>query len=163
MVLDVPFFKQDTDHTCGPTALQMLLRYYGVVASEKDLAEMLETTHEAGTRHGKLIEVAGTFGFFCYVNNDSSVEEIRMFLERGVPPLVHFTEPDGEEGHYAVVVGSRAGGLLLHDPWNGPEFEIGEQEFIGRWRDSQEGSTYRRWLMALAKEDFNIGRQYLPA
>ncbi len=162
MTLEVPFFKQDTDHTCGPACLQMVLAFFGRRRGERELAEELSSSHEVGTRHGPLIEAARREGLYCYVNNDSSLDELKHFLSLGLPAIVHFTEPAGEEDHYAVLVGFEDGHVVLNDPWNGPAFRMREADFLTRWHGSREGSGYERWAMVLSDEDLRLGKQYGP-
>ena len=105
MKLKIPFYKQDTDHTCGPASLQMVLSFLGDFKSEKKLSEEAHTNHDAGTRHDAMIETARKEGFYCYVNNDSSWDEVNNFISEGLPVIIHFVEPQSGENHYAVVVG----------------------------------------------------------
>ena len=45
--IDVPYFKQDTDYTCGPASLQMVLAYFGIRESEEALADYEQILREA--------------------------------------------------------------------------------------------------------------------
>ena len=162
MKLKIPFYQQDTDHTCGPASLQMVLSFLGDFKSEKKLSEEAHTNHDIGTRHDAMIETARKEGFYCYVNNDSSWDEIKNFLALGLPVIIHFAEPQTEEGHYAVVVGFEKGEIILNDPWNGKNFTMKKKEFLPRWRGTQGNHQYKKWIMIISKNDFNLGKQYSP-
>ncbi|MCA9363685.1 C39 family peptidase [Candidatus Kaiserbacteria bacterium] len=159
--LEVPYFKQDTPYDCGPTALQMVLAYHGMHDSEKHLARLLHTNSTVGTRRQEMYELAVELGFHCYVNNEANFHEIRFLLDLGVPPIVRFVEPDGEEDHYGVVVGSTEHALTLHDPWNGPEILYTEADFVGRWTCDVLGEC-DQWLMAVSQEPLPLGHQFHP-
>ncbi len=159
-MLKVPYFKQDTDYTCGPTALQMVLAFYGIRISEEKLAKLLETNEDVGTRHKAMIDFAREEGCHVYVNTCSTLEEIKKFLEEEKPVIVHFIEPDGNVGHYSVVVYMDDENIVLHDPWNGEGFQMVLRDFENRWYDGNLNSE--KWIMVLSCEDFNLGRQYLP-
>lgn len=163
MMLNVPFFRQDTDHTCGPASLQMSLSFLGTLKSERALARAAGTTHEAGTRHSAMIDTARRAGFYCYVNAGSTLDEVRHFLSAGLPVIVHFNEPSEDDDHYAVIVGTRGNTLVLNDPWNGKGFTMHRRTFLARWRGRQEGNTYSRWMMVVSDRDFNIGKVYAPS
>lgn len=163
MKLDIPFYKQDRTYTCGPVALQMAAAFLGKHASERDLARMAHTNATEGTAHAGMIAAARAEGLYCYVNEGSSLEEITQFLRLGIPIIVDYTEPSGEEGHYAVVAGRDDGKLVLNDPWNGKDFKISEKEFLARWHDKHpSGFLCERWMMALSREAFPTGKQYVP-
>ncbi|MEK9182294.1 MAG: peptidase C39 family protein [Patescibacteria group bacterium] len=162
MKLKIPFYKQDTDHTCGPASLQMALSFLGDFKSEKKLSEEAHTNHDVGTKHNAMIETARKEGFYCYVNNDSSLNEISNFLAEGLPVIIHFAEPQAEEEHYAVVVGFEKGEIILNDPWNGKNFKMGKKDFLSRWHGAQGNHQYIKWAMVISDEDFKLGKQYSP-
>lgn len=156
----VPFYKQDTNYTCGPTSLQMVFSFLGIFKSEADLMKDACTTKNNGTEHADMIRVATKAGFFCYVNENSTIIEIQRFIGLDLPVIVNFIEPSSNEPHYAVIVSFYSGGILLHDPWNGKGFELKEEDFLSRWYDNHNKSF--RWMMVLSRENFELGRQYLP-
>ena len=162
MRLKIPFYKQDTDHTCGPVSLQMVLSFLGDFKSEKSLSKEAHTNHDIGTKHEAMIETARKEGFYCYVNNDSSWDEINNFLTEGLPAIIHFAEPQSEENHYAVVVGLEKGKIILNDPWNGRNFKMEKKEFLSLWLGSQGNHQYKKWIMIISKKDFGLGKQYFP-
>ncbi len=159
-MLNVPFYKQDTNYTCGPTALQMVFAYYGVRVSEKELTERLDTETSTGTKHEPMIEIAREEGFFVYVNNHASLEEVGYILGLNIPVIVHYIEPSSEEGHYAVAVDLTDENILLNDSWNGEQFTIAREDFIRRWRDDKGEAM--QWLLAISPEQFSVGKQYYP-
>ena len=163
--MNLPFHKQYNTYTCGPACLQMVFEYYGIKRSQHDLAKALKT-EENGTEHDAMISVPTHAGLFCYVNNNSSVEEIEHFLSLGIPIIVHFIEPTDEEAHYAVIKRIRTSFLfkrkkiILNDPWNGEDFKLSRKEFEKRWHD--EKNIYKNWILALSDKDFQLGKQYVP-
>lgn len=159
--LDVPYFKQDTGYTCGPTSLQMVLAYYGLRESEAQLAKELETEMENGTCHQNMITSALERGFHCYVNDNSSLEEIGFLLAHDIPLIVHFLEPTDREDHYSVVVGLTGKDVVLNDPWNGEREHLSRRAFVNRWTCDEVGRC-KEWLMAIMREPLPLGKQYHP-
>jgi len=160
MTRDIPFFKQDTVYTCGPASLQMALSALGRFRSEAHLAKRARASKKNGTTHRHMIEAVRSEGLYCYVNENSSVDEIRRFVGAGLPVIVDFIEPSDNEPHYALVVGFYSGGIVLNDPWNGEGFVMKEHNFLDRWKDASTRSM--RWMMVVSREDFELGRQYKP-
>ncbi len=162
MKLNIPFYKQDTGYTCGPASLQMAFSFLGKFKSESALTKEAKTNKE-GTTHEGMIETALREKFYCYVNEGSSIEEIKYFVHLGLPVIVDYTEPSGEDGHYAVMSGYQDGHIILNDPWNGKGFKLPEKEFISRWYDDHKlNHRCERWIMVLSKTEINIGKQYTP-
>lgn len=158
-MLKVPYYKQDTKYSCGAAALQMVFAFFGKHQSEEALTERLGTNKENGTEHSQIIKVITEEGLFAYANNDSSLEEIQEFLDLKTPVIVNFIEPGEDSGHYAVVVKIVEDDIILNDPWHGAEFRMKKEEFLNRWHS--ENGNHKRWLVAVSRENFNLGKQYL--
>lgn len=159
-MVNLPYFKQDTDYSCGPAVMQMVFRFYGKVFSEDKLIKKLKTNKDLGTAHQAMIELALAEGFYVYVNNESSLEEIKFFHNKNIPVIVHYLEPESEDGHYAVAIDTEEDKVILNDPWNGEKFKISYKDFEKRWRN--EKGNNKKWIMVISTEDQNLGKQYLP-
>ena len=149
MKLKVPFFRQDTDYTCGPTALQMVLKFMGDFESEKFLTKETQTSKNFGTSHEHMMEAARKEGFHSYDNHNSSIPEIKEFIKKGLPVIVNFIDQESGEGHYAVVCGFEKGKIILNDPLGVKNLKMGEQEFISNWHNAK--NTSARWMMVIYK------------
>lgn len=161
MKINVPYFRQDTNYSCGPASLQMLFAFYGKRFSEEKLMKELETSKDTGTSHSALVTFSTEEGFYVYVNNNSDIAEIREFIQAGFPVLVHFIETSDNEGHYSIITEINSDVVILNDPWNGEGFEISLPTFMRRWHS--EDMQFQNWLMVLSEEKFTLGKQYLPA
>lgn len=159
-MLEVPYFKQDTPYSCGAVALQMVYAFFGKVHSEDALLAVLGTDRVKGTHNEDLIRVATRDGSFVYVNNESTLDEVGMFIEQQLPVIVNFIEPSQDDGHYAVIIDVTDSDIVFNDPWNGERFTMSHIDFLERWK-SEFGNT-ERWIMVLNTEAFTIGKQYLP-
>jgi ABC-type bacteriocin/lantibiotic exporter with double-glycine peptidase domain len=140
--------------------MQMIFHYYKKYFSEETLAQKLRTNDDIGTLHKKMIDLACAEGFYVYVNDGSSLDEIAYLINKKIPVIVHFIEPDTDDGHYAIVVGIQKHKIVLNDPWNGERFKMLRVDFEKRWQ-SLDGK-YKRWIMAVSDTDVHFGRQYLP-
>ncbi len=159
MRIKVPYFKQDTNYSCGPTSVQMILRYFRIVNSENDLIKKLKTENQKGTSQKKIIEIFQKNHLFCYTNNNSSIEEIKNFLKRKLPVLVNYVDKEKKEGHFAVIIGIKEEKIILNDPWYGEDFEIDISEFKNRWRDSK--GDHKNWILVASPKDLEVGKQFL--
>jgi predicted double-glycine peptidase len=159
-MIDVPYFEQETLFSCGPAALKMMLLFYGVEKTEEELSERLHTNKEKGTLHKDMIRVAQEEGFYVFENIESSMVEIGGLLKLHIPVIVHFFEPSENDNHYAIIIGVDETHLVFNDPWNGEKMTLEIGDFFKRW--SSEKRSKDKWLMAISKEPFSLGRQYSP-
>ncbi|NCU42580.1 MAG: hypothetical protein EOM19_07785 [Candidatus Moranbacteria bacterium] len=161
--LDVPYFKQDVLYSCGPVCVQMILSYFGRRVGERDLMESMKTNTQIGTTPGNMLRIVRKYGLFSYVNNTSSLREIRHFLSIGLPVIVYFVEPITDDDHYAVVTGFRGNTIIFNDPLNGKNFSLSLSDFEKCWHGKKKYHTLlRSWILVASPETFSLGRQYQP-
>ena len=128
---------------CGPASLKIVLDYYGVSQSEKELAKLTGTTKVLGTDAAGLTKAAKQLGFKVSIKNNSTFSDIEKWLQKGAPPIVNwFTKgrkdyPNSEvaDGHYSVVCGIDDKYIYLQDPEIGDIRKIEKNDFKKVWFD----------------------------
>jgi len=99
---------------CGPASLKMVLDYYGVSVSEAEIARVSGASSKKGTSKEGLIKAAKHFGFQVFSKTESTLEDLRYFVKRGIPVIVDWFSQD--DGHYSVVVDIDKKNIILMDP-----------------------------------------------
>ena len=153
-MLNLPFFKQETDYYCGPAVLQMILQFYGQTLSQTELAQIAGTT-STGTSPTRLLEAAQTLGLQTKVIEPATISELKSLIDEGLPVVVNFTEPESNFfGHYAIAVNYDATWLYLQDPDSdvGPQTKYDWIDFDQRWHDHDDGNhPTNHWLAVFSK------------
>lgn len=134
---------QETESMCGPASLKMVLGYYGVEKSEKELAKICKTTKDLGTSNKSLKEAAESLGFEVKMKDNSTFEDIKYWLDKKVPVIVDwftrgradYDDSDIADGHYSVVVGLDNSYIYLQDPELGHIRKIKKKDFMTVWFD----------------------------
>ena len=153
MRLTVPYFEQKNAYSCGPAVLKMVLAYFGIQAEQDALVHLVTTSPQLGTPQERMARVAREYGFGYLIKQGATLEDISLYLHEKLPVIVNFIEPDGNEGHYGLVVGKHGGNLFIHDPWNGPNFKMNADDFLRRWR-SEHGGRWRS-ILELVRTHFS--------
>ncbi len=128
---------------CGPASLKILLFYYGIEKSEKELAKLCGTKKDLGTDDQGIKKAAESFGFKVKIKNNSSFRDIEMWLEKDVPVIVNwftrgridYTDADVSDGHYSVVCGLDNKYIYLQDPETGNMRKLDKEDFMTVWFD----------------------------
>jgi uncharacterized protein len=149
-LLPVPDTRQSTDYSCGASALQAVLMYYGEEYLETDLMKMLGTTHD-GTNPRDIVRVARELDFKAELREHCTFEDIEKSLKEKVPVLISGQAwRDGEDlkkpwkdvwesGHYMVIIGLDDKNVYIEDPsLLGSKGFIPRDEFMERWHDVDE-------------------------
>lgn len=163
----MPYFKQPAEYYCGPTSLQMVMAYFGVKISAEELAKLADTNEAIGTWHRNMMNAARASGFWAYSNKNATIEELRSFLKKGYPAIVHLFMPDWPQGkwgswdqfHYVVVVGLTRWHVIINDPWLGL-VKMPRKDFVARW--SSEVTDEQNWMLILSLKPFGMPGSYPP-
>jgi len=136
---------QETLHKgyCGPAVLKMVLKYYGIEKSEKELATVARTTKIGGTGIEDIIRVFNKFSLKTKLKNNASFSDIKRFLNKEVPVIVDwytrgrtdYHKSAIAEGHYSVVVGLSSTYIYLQDPEIGKLRKMKRIDFERVWFD----------------------------
>lgn len=164
MQIEVPYFEQKKDYTCGPAVLRMVAAFFGASYTPEQLYKITSPDPDTGTRNKDMERAVKKLGLSVYSKNKADIKDIRNFIDKGLPVIVNFIEPRGkQEGHYSLVVGLTNEEIIFNDPGYGESFRMGIAEFLSRWRSEFE--PFQRWmLVALPKRSiFEIFKPLIPA
>ena len=138
-----PFQETLNASMCGPASLKIVLRYYGVEATEKELAKLAGNSSNLGADDKGLVRTARYFGFKVKIKNNSNFKDIEKWLDKKVPVIVNwftggrkdYSDSDIADGHYSVVAGLDDKFIYLHDPEIGKIRKLKRDDFRRVWFD----------------------------
>jgi len=142
-----PFQETLYSSMCGPASLKIVLDYYGVEKSEKELAKLCKVDKNLGVDDKDIKRVAEQLGFKVVIKNNSSFKDIEKWLDKKVPVIVdwftkgrqEYSESETADGHYSVVAGLDEKYIYLQDPEIGKIRKLKRDDFMRVWFDF-EGS-----------------------
>lgn len=147
MELTVPFVPQDSDYGCGPSSIEMLLRFWNsVIPPPEEIERRAGTTPEYGTSRRGMRQALRSFGFRVEARSGCTLEDVRYTLHSGIPAIVNYHVSSADVGHYGVLVGIEARSIILHDPWDGPSIRMALDVFLGHWYGYHR-THYTRWML----------------
>ena len=147
------FRRQRTNYYCGPAVLQMVLAFFGIRKTQRELARLAKTDKESGRAYGaetgtsikNMVATLRKLGLKVEANNYCTLTDIKLALRQNKVPIVCFTERRLNWGHYAIVMGFRGTYIELLDPAE-PRGDGGPMtitEFKHRWKDPLFTKTTR--------------------
>lgn len=158
-LLTFPMTRQATPATCGPSAVQGLLYYYGIEKREDELIEALGATEE-GVSLTSILAYLKSQGLRT-TNHSMSLGQVLAWIDRRVPVLlcIQAWSDDGHtdytttwgDGHYVVAVGYDTRNLIIEDPsLLGNRGFIPFEELPSRWHDlTEEGQVLQQYGVAV--------------
>lgn len=138
-----PFQETLRQSYCGPASLKIVLSYYGVAKTEKELAKLSDWNKELGVSGAGIKKAAEKLGLRAMIKNNSDFADIKKWLEKKTPVIVDwFTrgrsdsgDADIADGHYSVVCGLDARYVYLQDPEIGKIRKLSREDFKKVWFD----------------------------
>lgn len=154
-VLQVRARKQRTNYTCGPASLRSIFYYYEHSVSEQELVDAGEV-EEDGTDFSTMRKIAHEYGYSFFSKHHGNIDQLRKWLEKKIPVLVCYQEgePNGKNGHYAVIHGINEHYLYIADPSNYFEGDNGKftcprkvtiEKFLKHWWEIDKNKKIKRW------------------
>jgi uncharacterized protein len=155
LLLTVPDVRQNTEYSCGASALQSVLAYWGIDVRESTLMKALRTDPENGTRPEEIVRAARDYGLRAEIKEGIGISDLRRAWQNGIPVIVDIQawpdssttkpdwEKDWEDGHYVVVIGMDEFNIYVEDPsLLGTRGVISQSEFLKRWHDYEGEPPY---------------------
>ena len=122
---------------CGPAVLKMVLEYFGVEKSEKELAKLCCSNRNLGTHAKDIVRVARSLGFKTLLKDFADISDIRMWVKKKtIPVIVDWFETD--DGHYSVVADIDMKYIYLQDPALGRIRRLDIATFKRIWFDFRD-------------------------
>jgi predicted double-glycine peptidase len=153
--LMLPDVRQTEDYTCGASALQAVLAYYGIEASEAELATATGTTSADGAPPEAIARAARDHGLTVAIREGVSIAELRREVRAKRPVIVDIQawantprsnwQNDWEDGHYVVVIAVDRDRVVFEDPSIlGGRGYLRFEELLQRWHDEDKGRKSSR-------------------
>lgn len=121
--------RQTTEYSCGASALQAVMSYWGKDVDEEDLMRLLGTTPEEGTYPEEIVRVARSQGFEAELKANLTLEEVERATAQGEPVIVlgqvwrsqkpgdqSMTE-EWDSGHWFIVLSVDKDYVYFEDPY----------------------------------------------
>ncbi len=144
-------FRQ-TESCCGPASLKIVLAYYGIKKSEKELVKLTGCTIAKGVEAGGLVKAAKKLRLKAFYKDYCEIKTIKKYvINRKIPVIVDWFS--GDDGHYSVVVDINKKNIFLQDPEIGGIKKLDLETFKRVWFDfpgnqiSSKGLIVRRIIV----------------
>jgi predicted double-glycine peptidase len=131
-LLNVKPFRQSLGH-CGAACLKIVLEYYDIQKSERELIKLVSSTVANGVGTERMALAIKKFNMRTVIKDNSTLKQIAVLLKKQIPIIVDwFSDYDG---HYSVVVGLDRENIYMQDPELGHLRTMKRKAFMTVWFD----------------------------
>ena len=149
--MKIPYYKQETEWTCGAASMRMVLESFGIKRSEKQLIKLLKTNKVVGTWEFELPKLAERYKLDYVVERNGTVDDLREFVKEGFVIIVCYYIIQEREAHYAVLINIDDENVYLNDPWFGANHILQREYFEKVWKSDPKREGDRRWFIGIKK------------
>lgn len=161
-IIKVPLTRQATPYTCGVSALQSVLAYWGDEQREDVLSRACKSNSHIGTAYTRIADYAKSRGFLVDIRKNMKLTDLKTILDKNQPVIcliqawpervVDFSK-DWEDGHYVVAIGYDADRVYFMDPSTlGHYTFIPTAQFEQRWHDTDGKEKLYNFGMVISKD-----------
>lgn len=138
---------------CGIASLKIILNFFGINKTEKQIIKMSVTTPAKGIEAEDLVKVAKKFKLKAFIKDRAEIKDIKRYVkEKKIPIIVEWFLED--DGHFSVVIDIDKENIYLQDPDLGymramriPVFMRVWFSFPGKYMKSEYDIRLRRMIV----------------
>lgn len=135
--MQLPFYKQEKDYTCGAAAARMMVNgLLGINKSEAFYALLLKTNEQVGTQREWFEFLNSLNNIECKTGTHATLQTIQQLRDENYcVSLLYMLHAPGDEpvGHWAVLKKIDDNTITLLDPWMGDAHELPINTFLDNW------------------------------
>lgn len=165
-ILPTDYHVFQSFNNCGPAAMSMALRFYGINVSQTELGQALRPYQIPGGDNDdksvtleELAEKSKEFGFIPYHRPMGNPEVIKQFIANDMPVIARtWTKPNEDIGHYRVIKGydETAGTFIQDDSLQNKNLKYTYANFNEIWKKFNY-----EYLVLVPKEKVDAAEQIL--
>lgn len=148
-----PYHKQNTDYTCGPASLRMVLECFGIKKSEKELVKALKTTKSRGTKPQQFQLAVEQTDLDYVVGTKANVFYLKKLLTEKFIFIVLYFYPPEQCHHYSVVKKIDSKFIYFWNPDDdfGPVSKYKIKDFETLWNKTSTNFRKPGWFVGIRK------------
>ncbi len=166
----VPAVSQKA-YQCGPAALESVIRYWGESADADLIGKTIYKSGTRGVFNFSLSQYMKSIGFWSEIHEESSAENLKQWLRKGIPPIVMLDSGVlwARTYHFVVLKGFDDGLKIFYANTGEAETQaIDYKEFDKRWKKAGSWSLIASPLEKVdwelnESEKFNLATLYLKS
>jgi predicted double-glycine peptidase len=161
-MLDFPDSRQAASFSCGASAVQSILVYYGVDMTEVEIQKKVGTEEVFGTHIKRIKKFLDDLGFKYEEATNMTIKDIEKYIDKSIPVMIAIQawpedptidyEKDWDDGHYVVAIGYDDKNIIFDDPSvHSQRGIIPKDELLKRWHDvdEQDEGKVIHWGLAI--------------
>ena len=141
--MKVPYYEQEFWYSCFATCVKMILEYYGVKKSERDLRILLKTAPRFGTLWKIAEKEIKKLGFELKYKMHMPVDELTNLVKSEIPVIASIDAEYEEKniGHVGIVVDIGNNTIVFNDPEKGI-ITFDKTNFLELWNKRKNIAGY---------------------
>lgn len=159
--MKIKSIKQRDASACGPTCIEMVLRYFKFPQTVSEIARVTNYKKEGGLYNVQLVEALKTFGLKTKVCKNTTWEDLTKYNQEDTVIVLSWML-EGYIGHLSVLEKVDEKHIYLAEPTMGKIMKMQKLKFLRLWLDYEAEGTAKwypektsdiqlRWMVIVSK------------
>lgn len=150
--------KQKDEISCGPTSIEMVLRYFGMDQTFEEIAKVSQYKKKIGLSNKDLVTTLANFGLKTKEITNATWGTLKKISENKNNIVIVSWMKNGYIGHFSVVQQVTENKIIIADPQDGKNETMEKIVFMRLWMDYDEmwypkknTDIQLRWMCVVSK------------
>jgi ABC-type bacteriocin/lantibiotic exporter with double-glycine peptidase domain len=147
-----PYYKQETNYTCGAACMRMALEFFNIIMTEKQIAKLLGTNRVSGTRNKNFPIIAEKLKLSYIAMRNGTINDLMVYKKKGFIIITCFFYPPDKTGHYSILKKINSKLIFFWDPFLGENHKYKISYFEKNWKGDPKYDGEKRWFFGIKKQ-----------
>src|SRR3989338_704751 len=143
----VRLYRQEFRWSCFATCVRIILEYYGVKKTEKEIRILLKTTPTYGTLWEFVETEIKKISFEFVWKKFWNLEDLKALLNQSIPVIVGTKGKNDADKHAVVLLDISDQNVSVADPDYGEVAKISLPEFLKMWSERNSIAGYLKKIL----------------
>ncbi len=114
-----PYEQTKGYSSCGPVSLKIVLEFFGIKKTEKELIELTDCRLDIGTSGKNLLSAAKKLGLKGFIKDKATFKDLKYYVNKKKIPVIidWFSATENSiAGHYSVIASIKNNKIIIADP-----------------------------------------------
>ena len=145
------YYEQETNYTCGPACMRMVLESLGIKKSERKLVKLMKANKVRGTWPAEFPKAAEKFQLNYIVSRNSTIKQLIKAREEGYVIILCYFFPQYGLDHYSILKRITSKHIYFWDPLIGEDHRYDLKYFKEVWYSDPKFDDEKAWFFGVKK------------
>lgn len=153
LIKNFPLIQQSYNYDCGPTCIQMILKFNDIILSKTDIIKQInpDNIKEDGVHPKEIVNFLKKYNIKSKIRKNQTIEDLKHLIDDNKPVIcvlqaygskMQNYKNNYDNGHYVILIGYDKNKLIFADPSSKDYVYLTYTQMNNRWHDKDKNNVY---------------------